>query len=395
MKRVELLAPAGDLDRLKLALIYGADAVYIGGKTLSLRTFASNFSLEDIKEGVEFAHSLNKKVYVACNMVLHDEDDKETLEYLKTLKEFDVDAIIISSLYLLGLAKSINLEAHMSTQLSILNIEAVKFFAERGSARIVLGRELSIPEIGQICRQSPSEIEVFIHGGMCSSYSGKCMLSNVMCERDPNRGGCAHSCRWKYHAYDENGSLEDEDKYLSISSKDLCTIKEIPALIESGVSSLKIEGRMKSHNYLAFIVSAYRKAIDDYYDGKKYDEEYYMSLISYGENRLTGHGFLHGNVTVNEMLFDLSNKFDHAGEFIGIVRSFDHYNKIAKLEVKNKIIKGDKYYVISPNSEIKEVKVLEMKYKDNDVEQYTIAGDVIDIQVDIDLKEYDLIHIIR
>lgn len=395
MKKIELLSPAGDLDRLKIALTYGADAVYIGGKTHSLRAAASNFSLEDIKEGVSFAHKLNKKVYVACNMVMHDEDDNNTLEYLTNLKDIGVDAIIISSLYILKLANKVGIEAHMSTQLSSLNEEAVKFYGKLGASRVVLGRECNLNEIKDICDNVKEEIEVFIHGGMCSSYSGKCMLSNVMCERDPNRGGCAHSCRWKYHIYDKDGALENDEAYLSISSKDLCAIKEIPALIEAGVSSLKIEGRMKSHNYLAFINSAYRRCIDDYYEGKPFDFDKYYRLISYGENRLTGHGFLHGNVTVNEMLFDLSNKFDHAGEFVGIIRSYDKNSKIAKLEVKNKIIKGEKYLLLSPNEDLKEIVVDYLSFKDNEVDVYTIAGDVIDIKSDIELHPYDLIHVIR
>ena len=393
MNKIELLAPAGDLDRLKLALTYGADAVYIGGKTLSLRTFASNFTIEDILEGVNFAHKLNKKVYVACNMVLHDEDDKETLSYLNKLKEIGVDAIIISSLYLLNLANQIGLEAHMSTQLSLLNTKAIKVMESLGAHRVVLARECDLEDIQNISNKSNVEIEVFIHGGMCSSYSGKCMLSNVMCERDPNRGGCAHSCRWKYHIYSDNKPITNEDNYLSISSKDLCAIKEIPELIKLGVSSLKIEGRMKSHNYLAFIIAAYRKCIDDYYEGKELNYDEYMSLITYGENRLTGHGFLYGNVTINESLFDLSNKFDHAGEFIGIIRGKE--NGYFKLEVKNKIIKGNEYLVISPNGKVKKIMIIELNYKDNDLEVYTVAGDIINIKTDSELNEYDLIHIIR
>ena len=176
MNKIELLAPAGDLDRLKLALLYGADAVYIGGKTLSLRTFASNFTLEDIELGVEFAHRLHKNVYVACNMVLHDEDDNETLSYLTKLKDIGVDAIIISSLYLLELANEVGIEAHMSTQMSILNSEAIKTLEKLHARRIVLGRECNLEDIKNICKKTNSEIEVFIHGGMCSSYSGKCML---------------------------------------------------------------------------------------------------------------------------------------------------------------------------------------------------------------------------
>ena len=391
-KRIELLAPAGDLDRLKIALIYGADAVYIGGKRLSLRKSASNFTLEDIKEGVVFAHNLNKKVYVACNMVMHDSDNEDTLNYLKSLKEIGVDAIIVSSIYIATLAKSIGLEAHMSTQLSVSNSEAVNFYKDL-SPRVVLGRECSLDDIINIKKHTDLDIEVFIHGGMCSSYSGKCLLSSLMCDRDPNRGGCAHSCRWKYHFYEGNEQIFKDDDYLSISSKDLCLIREIPKLIEAGVASLKIEGRMKSQHYLAFIVNAYRRCIDDYYNNQKLDFEYYEKLISYGENRITGCGFINGNVTTNEMLMDIKDEYYRPGEFIGVVRSYDKEKHLADLEVKNKILPNMKYIALSAVDGLKEIHVKKMCKEDKELEVYTIAGDIIQIEVDEELHPYDIIHI--
>ena len=386
MKRIELLAPAGDLGKAKLALLYGADAIYIGGKAFSLRYFASNFTLQDIQEIVGFAHNLNKKVYITCNMVMHDENIDGLKEYLEALHDLKVDGIIISSLYILKIAQEIGLECHMSTQLSILNKGAIDFYHELGATRLVLGRECSLKEIKELCSDTSYEIEVFIHGGMCSSYSGKCLLSLEMTGRDPNRGGCAHSCRWKYHLNSGDEQLFADEDYLSMSSKDLCAIKEIPELIESGVASLKIEGRMKSHNYLACIISAYRKAIDDYYDGKRQELESYQELIQYGENRLTGHGFLYGNVTKNEMLETLNDNFDHPGEFVGIVSD----NNL--LEVKNKIKKGETYIKISPNSKPEEIKILSIKYKDNEYDVYTVAKDLIAIETDKPLKPYDLLH---
>lgn len=396
MNKIELLAPAGDLLRLKIALIYGADAVYIGGKKFSLRYFASNFTLDDILEGVKFAHSLNKKVYVACNMVMHDEDAKDILEYLKALKNIEVDAIIVSSIYILQLAKSINLEAHMSTQLSLLNREAINFFYNLGASRVVLGRENDITEIKEIIDHTKAEIEVFIHGGMCSSYSGKCLLSSYMTERDPNRGGCAHSCRWKYHFYDKNNrQMFKDEEYLSISSKDLCLIKQIPTLIDAGVASLKIEGRMKSINYLAFIISAYRRCIDDYISGKPLDYQKYLSYIYYGEARETGVGFINGNVSTNEMLMSLNDQFFKAGEFIGVVTGYDEIRKIATLEVKNKIRANQKYVLLSPNKDLEIIEVGKMYFQNKEVEIYTVAKDEIEIEVSKPCKKYDIVHFFR
>ena len=396
MKRVELLAPAGDLLKAKYALIYGADAVYIGGKSFSLRYFASNFTKEDILEAVNFAHNLNKKVYVTVNMVMHDEDISGLKEYLIYLRDIKVDAVIASSIYVLEIGKEIGLEVHMSTQLSILNEETVNLYYKLGSKRIVLGRELSIEEIKKIKQNTNAEIEVFIHGGMCSSYSGRCMLSHYMCDRDPNRGGCAHSCRWKYHLIDDKGELlYSEDKYMTLSSKDLCAIKEIPALIDAGVSSLKIEGRMKSLNYLAFIISSYRKCIDDYYDGKELDFDLYQKFIAYGENRLTGHGFLHGEVTVNESLLDLNDNFDHAGEFIGSVISYNIEKKHIILDVKNKIVPNEKYLVISPGCKLFEIEIGNILYKGEPVDKFTVAQEIVELECETEVAPYSLLHNMR
>lgn len=393
-RHVELLAPAGDLDKLKLAFEYGADAVYIGGKAFSLRYFASNFTFEDIKEGIKYAHERGKKVYVACNMVMHEEESINLEEYLIKLKEAEVDAVIISSLYALNLAVRLGIEAHMSTQLSILNSEAVSLFKSLGASRVVLAREANLEEINSICSNVDVETEVFIHGGMCSSFSGKCMLSKEMSNRDPNRGGCAHSCRWKYHFYQNGQKMFPDDKYFSMSSKDLCALKEVTKLINSGVTSLKIEGRMKSYHYLASIISSYRLLIDAYYAGEPLFYEKYMQLIRYGENRLTGHGFFYGNVTKEEMLLNLNDEFERAGEFVAIVREYDPANKIAKIEIKNKILVNNKYLVISPHLEPEPILIKAMRFKDEEITKFTVAGEIIEIEVDKDLHPFDLIRII-
>ncbi|MCH5172259.1 MAG: U32 family peptidase [Erysipelotrichales bacterium] len=393
MKKIELLAPAGDLDRLKLALLYGADAVYIGGKEMSLRSHASNFTIEDIKEGVEFAHNLNKKVYITCNMVMHNEDKKNALNYLQELKKCKVDGIITSSLDLINLNNQfVGNEMHISTQLSTLNTEAIKFYQNYKVTRVVLGRECSLKEIKDICANTPVEIEVFIHGGMCSSYSGKCMLSNVMTLRDANRGGCAHSCRWKYYLYEWKNRLNKKNEYFAMSSKDLCALKDIPKLIKAGVASLKIEGRMKSYNYLCAIISAYRKCIDDYYDNKKLNYKYYYDLMSYGENRVTGQGFLHGEVTINEQLFTLNEEFKNAGDFIGIVRSYDKELKIANVEIKNKILSDCEYIKLSPRHKPKKFKIQKMYFENNEVNVFTVANKIVQIKTKEMFKPYDIIH---
>lgn len=231
MKKFELLAPAGDLERLKVAILYGADAVFIGGEKFSLRSRASNFTLDDIKEGCDFAHKHNAKIHVTCNIVMHNKDTQGLVEYLKSLEACGVDCIIASSLYILRMVKEhTKMEAHVSTQQTTSNQEAVDFYTKFGCDRVVLAREMSIDEIEVIKKSSKIDLEVFIHGGMCVSYSGRCMLSNNMTNRDANRGGCAHSCRWCYDLIDNNEVKNPKGDFFAMSSKDLCAIRAIPKL---------------------------------------------------------------------------------------------------------------------------------------------------------------------
>ena len=393
-KNIELLAPAGDLMKLKVALVYGADAVFIGGIKFSLRSRASNFTIDDIKEGCDFAHALNKKVYVTCNIVMHENDLDGLKEYLTALKNAGVDAIITSSLYMARLSiDEVGLPAHISTQDSILNESAISYFKSVGVERVVLARECSLYDIKNICSKNITQIEVFIHGGMCSSYSGKCMLSNCMTNRDANRGGCAHSCRWKYDLYDGDNKINEDDKYFAMSSKDLNSIMFIPQFIEYGVDSLKIEGRMKSLNYIACVCKAYRNCIDDYINGKELDFDKYVNIIKYCENRDTGSGFLNGNVTVNEQLFILDNECKRSGEFVGIISSYDKETKIASMILRNKIVKNGEYDVFSPVVEDRRFTMESFSVKGNDtLESYSVANDIVTFKCDIELKEFDIIR---
>ncbi|MDE6584715.1 MAG: U32 family peptidase, partial [Anaeroplasmataceae bacterium] len=278
---VELLAPAGDLEKLKIAILYGANAVFIGGLKFSLRSRASNFTIEDIKEGCTFAHRHNAKVHVTCNIVMHEIDTEEILEYLKELEKAGVDAVIASSVTILKLViENTTMAAHVSTQTSCTNQEAIAYYQELGANRVVLARELTLEEIAEIKDKTNMELEVFIHGGMCVSYSGRCMLSNNMTNRDANRGGCAHSCRWCYNLYQADERINPDGDYFAVSSKDLCAIEAIPRLLELGIDSFKIEGRMKSLHYIATIVKTYRTLIDDITMGRLQDFNIYKEMMS-------------------------------------------------------------------------------------------------------------------
>ena len=349
MKKVELLAPAGDLEKLKVAILYGADAVFIGGLKFSLRSRASNFTIDDIKEACDFAHKHNAKIHVTCNIVMHNNDTSGILDYLLELEKCGVDCIIASSLYILKLVKEkTKMEAHVSTQCSTANIEAVRFYENLGVDRCVLARELSLDEIKQIKDNTKLDIEAFIHGGMCVSYSGRCMLSNNMTNRDANRGGCAHSCRWCYDYQVDDKKYNPEGDYFAMSSKDLCAITAIPKLIDIGVDSFKIEGRMKSLHYIATVVNAYRKIIDEYQNtGKILDFNKYINAIAKAENRLTATGFLFHEPTIEEQLYDL-NLTVPTKDFIGIVKSYDETNHIAYIEQRNYFKPFSKIEVFSP-----------------------------------------------
>ena len=352
MNKIELLAPAKDLIKAKFAVDYGADAIYLGGQNFSLRSRASNFTNEDIKEIVQYAHDRNVKVYVTVNIVFHDEDFVGIKEYLLYLGSVGVDAIIVSSPYVMNLSKKLcpNMEVHVSTQLSSLNSEAIETLKAFGADRVVLGREASMSEIAGISGNACLPIEVFIHGGMCSNYSGRCIMSNRMTNRDANRGGCAHSCRWKYRVYENDELISAEDNPLSMSSKDLRASAYIEKMIAANVSSLKIEGRMKSEYYIAQVVKTYRNMIDEIYEKGHLDDDriaYYDQELYKAENRPSDSGFLSGICDDSKSLYGI-NGAGVSHEYVGLVKDYDDLKDIAIVEVKNMFDIGDKLEIFGP-----------------------------------------------
>ena len=361
MDKIELLAPAKDLQKAKIAIMYGADAVYVGGKFYSLRSRASNFGLEELKELADFAKQYKAKVYVTVNIVFHDADYYGIKEYLKYLDKIGIDAVIISSLALIPLVRknAPDLECHISTQLSALNSAAVKTLKEFGADRVVLAREASMNQIEQITHKVDLPVEVFIHGGMCSNYSGRCVLSNRMTLRDANRGGCAHSCRWKYRLYDGRDIISDPYTLLSMSSKDLRASAYIERMIECGVASLKIEGRMKSEYYIGQVVKTYRRMIDDYYANGPLTKEklaYYDNELTKAENRPSDDGFLSGDCDNSKHLYGV-NGAGVTHDYVAYVRDYDEIRKLAIVEVKNVFQSGDVIEVFGPHINNKRFRV--------------------------------------
>ena len=393
MNKVELLAPAGDLEKLKIAILYGADAVFIGGLHFSLRSRASNFTLEDIKEGCDFAHKHNAKVHVTCNILPHEIDCDGVREYLHSLEECGVDAIICASPLIIEEALKTNMEVHVSTQESTLNSSMVKFYESMGVDRVVLGRELDLKSIKEIKDNCKVDIEAFIHGGMCVSYSGRCMLSNNMTGRDANRGGCAHSCRWNYDLVVDNEKKNNNGQYFAMSSKDLCAIRDIPSLILSGANSFKIEGRMKSLHYIATVVKAYRMIIDEYYEtGSVKDFDFYDNEIRKAENRETSYGFLHGETDVSEQLYNMRSE-EPSQTFCGIVKSYDTINHMAYVESRNFFKPNSKLELFGPKlSKVIEIKEIYDK-DDNILDASRHPGDIIHFKCDIPLSEWDMVRI--
>jgi putative protease len=396
-KKIELLAPAGDLEKLKIAIIYGADAVFIGGKKFSLRAKASNFELQDIKEAVEFASSYGAKIYITVNVYPHNDDLEGLDEYLLALDEIGVNAIIASSMDVIMSSKRLNckFEVHLSTQQSTANSLACKFFEELNVKRIVLAREATINQIKQIKDNSKMDLEVFIHGGMCAAFSGRCVLSNNLADRDANRGGCAHSCRWYYDLY-QNEEKINQDQYCKMASKDLMGISVIKDLIDAGVDSLKIEGRMKSHHYIATVVGVYRRLIDEIYElGDSFSSsryQKYIEEIQKCENRLSSVGFLKGDVTYEGGLFAGESERP-SQDFIAYVLDFDYKTNRALIETRNYFKSNIEVESISPKSE---------NHRFNLGKIYTIDGNTIDIsnkpnekfwiQVDFPLVAHSMIR---
>lgn len=408
-KKIELLAPAGSLEKLKVAVLYGADAVYIGGKKFSLRARANNFSSEDIKEACEFAHKHKAKVYVTMNVLPHNNDLEGLVEYLKYLEEVHVDGIIASSMTIIDtcLKYTKNLEVHVSTQQSIANSQTCNYLQSLGVKRVVLARELNLNEIARIRRDTDIGLEVFIHGGMCSSFSGRCMLSNHMVNRDANRGGCAHSCRWNYDLYDENNIKINDECYFNIGSKDLIALKEIARLIEIGVDSLKIEGRMKSEYYIATVVRTYRKLIDKYYEIfackdsmkrrellSKLDYNLYLKEIKKAENRLASTGFLNNNVTVNEQLYVRDEK--PTKEFVANVLEYNKKKKIVTLKQRNYFRIGDELEFFGPKLENTIYRVEEIFDEDgNNLDAARHPEQIIKLNIDFKCSKGDMVRLVK
>jgi len=368
MKKVELLAPAGDLEKLKMAILYGADAVYLAGEEFGLRTASANFTFEEMKEGIGFVHEKGKKAYLTMNIIPHNDDMANAPEFIEKAVSAGIDAVIVSDPGMFAVIKKTvpDINIHISTQANITNIETVKFWHSLGASRVVLARELSLKEVKEICAGIPEdmEVEVFVHGAMCISYSGRCLLSNYMAGRDSNKGDCAQPCRWKYQLMEEKrpGEYfpihEDERGTFIFNSKDLCMIRHIPELVSSGVSSLKIEGRVKSAFYVATVVKAYRDAIDAYYNNQSYDEKWFEE-ISTVSNRDFTTGFFFGKPGPNDHNYSTSSYIRNY-DFVGIVKGYDSEKGMVIIEQRNRFKVGDKVEVMPPNGPVSQFVVNEM-----------------------------------
>lgn len=340
MMKPELLSPAGDFERMKWAFLYGADAVYIGGPAFGLRANAINFTIEGIKEAVDYAHSLSKKVYVTANIALHNEEGHDVVNYLKELEQTGCDAVIVSDPYIMDMAtKHTNLVVHISTQASVMNIEALKFFQEKGVERVIMAREVSKNDLKLIKDNIDMEIETFIHGAMCASISGRCVLSNFLTARDANRGGCSQICRWNFNLHDGDNKLNTSHDF-TFCTKDLIMLNEIKELVDLGISSLKIEGRMRSIYYIATVVSIYRKAIDSYFSDK---EKYSVSqkdfqLLNRCANREMIPQFFDTNCNKDYQYYSGREEVSNQ-DFLGVILEVNE--GLSFIEQRNYFQKGD------------------------------------------------------
>lgn len=403
-RKVELLAPAGNLEKLKMAIIYGADAVYLAGEEFGLRAYAGNFTKEELKDGIEFAHAAGKKVYVTMNIIPHNDDFQGMPEYIQGIKAAGADAIIFSDPGVLDLIKqeAPDMELHLSTQANNTNWRSASFWRGLGVKRIILARELSFREISQIRDRVPEDLqlEMFVHGSMCISYSGRCLLSNYMADRDSNRGLCAHPCRWKYHLVEEKRPgeympvVEDERGTYIFNSKDLCLIEHIPEIIDSGVTSLKIEGRMKSSYYVATVVKSYCEALDAYFndpEGYSFDKGW-LEEIKKASHREFTTGFSFDKPTGKEQIYNTSS-YIRDYDFVGLVTAYDNVTGIATIEQRNRFAVGDELEVVAPKGNYHVQRVSSMR---------NIDGDVIDVAphpqmtvympVDIPVEPYTMLR---
>ncbi len=379
-KRPELLVPASSLEVLKTAVNYGADAVYIGGEAFGLRAKAKNFSMEELEKGILYAHSFHKKVYITANILAHNDDLQGAEEYFQELKTLAPDALIISDPGMFTLARSIcpEIDIHISTQANNTNYMTYRFWYQQGAKRVVSARELSLNEIKEIREHIPQdmEIESFMHGAMCISYSGRCLLSNYFTGRDANQGACTHPCRWKYAIMEETRPgeylpvYENERGTFLFNSKDLCMIEHIPEMIEAGIDSFKIEGRMKTALYVAAVARTYRKAIDDYYLSEETYREHmpwYLEEISKCTYRQFTTGFYFGKPDADAQIYD-NNTYIKEYTYLGIVGEVGE-NGLFVLEQKNKFSVGDEIEIMRVNGDNTPVKVLTIQAEDGSMQE--------------------------
>ena len=393
MDRIELLSPAGDLERLKVTLLYGADAVYIGGQQFSLRANANNFSIEEIKEGCDFAHKLGKRVHLTLNIVFHNEDMDGVEDYIKQVVDAGIDAFIVSDPFLISYIKENypNVEVHLSTQNSTSNYKSIHFFENVGVDRVVLARELSKREIKDIIEKVNCDIEVFIHGAMCTCFSGRCALSNYVTNRDANRGGCAQVCRFAF----EN----ENEKDFTFATKDLNMANYIKDMIEIGVTSLKVEGRMRSLYYLATVIGTYRNIIDDYYNDELTDEKMaiYQARLDRVANRETSTHFFFKEADYKDQYYSGRSEVSNQ-DYLGQVISYDKDDKLLKIYERNYFEVGDKVELFTPTGHHLEFVVEKLFNEDKEPEDVARHPDNIyylELDTIIEIPEYSMLKIVE
>ena len=393
MKRIELLSPAGDIERLKVTLLYGADAVYIGGEKYGLRANATNFTLDEIKEGCSFAHKLGKKVYLTLNIVFHNEDMEGVYDYISAVVDAGIDAFIVSDPFIISYIKNNypNVEVHLSTQNSTTNYKSVEFFQKQGVDRVVLAREVSLEEMREIYNKTKIDLEVFIHGAMCTCYSGRCALSNYVTNRDANRGGCAQVCRFTFGV--------EGKKDFTFATKDNNLAAYIGNLIEAGVTSLKVEGRMRSLYYLATVIGTYREIIDRYYESTLNDDvlkvlEERLARVS---NREVSTHYLLGEASAKDQYYTGRNEASNQ-DYLGQVISYDKSNKLIKIYERNYFVVGDTVELFTPKGD--RLSFMVKKLYDEDMNLIDVARHPDDIyyiylDTEVEIEEYSMIRLLH
>ncbi|MDW5544256.1 peptidase U32 family protein [Streptococcus mutans] len=403
LKRPEVLSPAGTLEKLKVAVNYGADAVFVGGQAYGLRSRAGNFSMEEMAEGINYAHDHGVKAYVAANMVTHEGNEIGAGAWFRELRDLGLDAVIVSDPALIAICATDapGLEIHLSTQASSTNYETFEFWKELGLTRVVLAREVTMAELAEIRKRTSVEIEAFVHGAMCISYSGRCVLSNHMSHRDANRGGCSQSCRWKYNLYDmpfgqERRSLKGEvPEEFSMSAVDMCMIENIPDMIENGVDSLKIEGRMKSIHYVSTVTNCYKAAVNAYLESPQAFEAIKQDLIDElwkVAQRELATGFYYQTPTENEQLFGARRKIPQY-KFVGEVVDFDEPSMTATIRQRNVINEGDRVEFYGPGFRHFETFITDLHDADGQkIERAPKPMELLTITVPQEVKAGDMIR---